>query len=186
MSTATRSTDRSRLPRLAAALVLACAPAACVEAPLPPPEPPPIEPDGPPVSFEYETCDGGVLTSASLRGRYTVLAFTATYDLVSQGQVKVLRLLQRDHTPRVNVAALIIGPPENRPLAIAFGQSLGVPFPVALAGLGALEGRGPFAGVRAVPSIVILDRDGRIVFRHTGPMDEKPLRAELARLGAGK
>jgi hypothetical protein len=169
---------------LAGALAIAAGGAACVEAQVPPPEMPPPAPDGPPVAFEYETCDGGVLTSASLRGRFTVLAFVATYDLVSQAQVKVLGLVQRDHAPRVNVAALIIGPPENRPIAVAFGQSLAAPFPIAMAGTGALEGRGPFAGVRAVPSVVILDRDGRLVLRHTGPMEEKELRAELTRLGA--
>lgn len=143
-----------------------------------------MEPDGPPVDFAYETSDGGLLTAASLRGRFTVLAFVATYDLVSQAQVKVLGLVQRDHVPRVNVAALVIGPPESRPLAIAFGQSLHAPFPVAIAGAGALEGYGPFAGVRHVPSVVILDRDGRIVFHHTGPMEQKPLHAALTRLGA--
>ena len=155
-----------------------------MEAAPPPLEQPAVEPDAPPVAFEYDTTDGGVLTSAGLRGRFTVLAFVATWDLISQAQIKVLGLVQRDHTPRVNVAAILIGPPENRPIDVAYGQSLRVPFPIAIAGPGVLEGTGPFAGVRAVPSIVILDRDGRIVLRHTGPMEVKPLREELTRLGA--
>lgn len=190
MSAAPRPTEgRGLRARAAFAVVLACALApwglaACVEAPLPPPEPPPITPDGPPVDFAYDTSDGGVLTAASLRGRFTVLAFVATYDLVSQAQVKVLGLVQRDHTPRVNVAAIVIGPPENKPLVQVTLGSLGMPFPIAIAGPSVLEGRGPFGGVRGVPSVVILDRDGRIVFHHTGPMEEKSLRAELTRLGA--
>jgi hypothetical protein len=163
-------------------LTLACALAGCVPAPSAQPEAQPAEPAGPPVDFAYETTDGGLLTAASVRGRFTVLAFVATYDLVSQAQIKVLGLVQRDHVPRVNVAAIVIGPPENKPLAIAFGQSLRVPFPIAIAGV--LEGRGPFASVRSVPSLVVLDREGRIVLRHTGPMEAKPLHAELTRLGA--
>lgn len=176
--------EKTRLRGVCVALsgLVALAAAACVEAGPPPPLAPTLTPGSPPVQFEYETCDGGALTASSLRGRFTVLAFVATYDLVSQAQVKVLRLVLRDHAPRVNVAALIIGPPENRPIDLAFGQSLAVPFPVALAGLGALEGRGPFAGVNAVPSVILLDPEGRIALRHKGPMDEGALHAELNRL----
>jgi hypothetical protein len=183
MATAIRSTEtrglRAGRALRGGATVIAIAIAGCVPVPVTPPEAPP--PVGPPIDFTYETADGGVLTAASLRGRCTVLAFVATYDLISQAQVKVLSLVQRDHTPRVNVAALVLGPPESKPLAIAFGQSLHVAFPVALAGTSTLEGRGPFAGVRRVPSVFILDREGRILLSHTGPMEEKPLRAELER-----
>jgi hypothetical protein len=178
-STATLSIEGRR----AAGLAILCALTACAEVPVTPPEAPLAAPEGVPVDFAYETTDGGVLAAASLRGRVTVLAFVATYDLVSQAQVKVLGLVRRDHVPRVNVAVLVVGPPENKPLAIAFGQSLSVPFPVAIAGSSVLEGRGPFGAVREVPTIVILDRDGRIVFRHTGPMEKKPLHAELERHG---
>jgi len=185
MSKATPRIDLARFATCAAlAACAAFATVACVEAtPLPAADPEPPPPDSPPIDFVYETADGGRLTAAELRGRFTVLAFVATYDLASQAQVKILGLVQRDHTPRVNVAVIAMEPVENRPLVIAFQQSLDLHFPVAIADARTVEGRGPFSGLNQVPSTVILDREGREVFRHAGTLDEKKIRAELDRLG---
>ena len=153
---------------------------ACVDAGPPPiVQPPAPEPDGPPVTFAYETADGGALTSDSVRGRYTVIAFAATYDLTSQAQLKVLAQIQRDHKPRLNVAALVLEPAENKPLVVAFANGLGFAFPIAIADERTLAGHGPFEGLRAVPSVVILDREGREVLRHVGPLDKKQLEDAL-------
>lgn len=183
---ATRSTRLRAAGVVAVGLaLLAGVEVACVPAePLPPEVPPAPPPSSAPVEFGYPTTGGGRLTSAELRGRFTVLALVATYDLASQAQLKVLGLVLRNHSPRVNVAAIVLGPPENAPLVEAYATGLRLPFPIALADERTVEGRGPFEGLRHVPSIVILDRDGREVFRHVGAMDEKPLHAELARVGA--
>jgi hypothetical protein len=134
------------------------------------------------VQFAYETTDSGTLRASELRGRLTVIALVATYDFASQAQMKVLGLVQRNHAPRVNVAAIALDPPANKPLVIAFAQSVRANFQVGIGDQAAIEGRGPFKGLRAVPSIVILDRDGREAFRHVGAMDEKPIHAELDRI----
>jgi hypothetical protein len=186
---ATPSTDargRRGLFRLALACALAVTSgAACVETAAPsPPEQPPAPPPGPPLQFSFETTDGGRLESGELRGRLTVIALVATYDFTSQAQLKVLGLVQRNHKPRVNVAAVVLEPPENRPLVDAFAHGLDLKFPIALADAPTIEGHGPFGELRAVPSLVILDREGREVYQHVGPLDEKPLRAELDRLDA--
>jgi len=162
-------------------VVFACGAPACVDAaPLPAAEPKPPPPDSPPVAFVYETADGGTLTSAQLHGRYVVIALAATYDLTSQAQLKVRGMVQRDHKPRLNVAALVLEPPENKPLVVAFAQGLDLHFPVALADERTIAGHGAFEGLRAVPSVVILDREGREVLRHIGPLDVKQLEAALA------
>lgn len=194
MSKATPSTDGSdRLdPRRSAARVLvvgwiAVALAACTETsnvPRVEVPPPTAAPSGSPVDFSYETTDGGRISAADLRGRFTVIALAATFDLTSQAQLKVLAMAQRDHRPRVNVAAIVLDPPENRALVIAFAQSLGFQFPVALADEPTLAGHGPFDGLHAVPSIVILDREGREVHRHVGAYDQPQLDAALASVGA--
>lgn len=169
------------------AVLAACALSSCVDAgPLPIAEAPAPEPGGPAVSFNYETTDSGRLRSSELQGRLTVIALVATYDFASQAQMKVLGLVQRNHTPRVNVAAIALDPPENKPLVIAFAQSVRANFQVGIGDQATIEGRGPFKGLRGVPSIVILDREGREVFRHTGAMDEKPIHAELDRLEPNK
>ncbi len=157
----------------------------CVPAePLPTETPEAPRSNGLPVTFGYETADGGRLSSLELRGRFTVIAFVATYDLASQAQLKVLGHVLRDHSPRVNVAAIDLDPVENKPLVKAFAAKLQAPFPIAIADARTVEGHGPFEGLHNVPSIVILDRDGREVFRHAGAMDERPLRKELERAGA--
>lgn len=178
MRTATRWIERWAL-----ACALA-APAGCVEATPLPPEPPPLSPSAPPAVFALETTDGGTLTASSLHGRFTVIALVATYDVVSQAQLRILGRVLRTHEPRVNGAAIVVGPQENRPIAIAYGQSLGARFPVAMAGPGVLDESGPFGGLVAVPSLVFLDLDGRVVARHTGLLEDRPLHAELQRLGA--
>lgn len=137
----------------------------------------------PPANFHFETTDGGVLSGESLRNRYSVVAFVATYDLISQAQIKVLGLVQQSHVPRVNVAAVILEPPENKPIAQAYAKSLNVTFPIGVASLGTVAA-GPFGAMRHVPTIVILDRDGRIVLRHTGPLEEPALHSELNKAGA--
>ena len=184
---ATRWTRRGALRAALWAIgcAAACAGLACVPAEPPPPEVPPSPAaGGAPVEFGYATATGGVLTSTELRGRFTVIALVATYDLASQAQIKVLGRVAKNHAPRVNVAAIAMEPAENAPLVAAFAQGLGVPFPVAIADGRTLAGHGPFEGLHHVPSVVILDRDGREVFRHVGAMDEKPIHEELERLGA--
>jgi hypothetical protein len=162
--------------RLAGSLTLLLALAACS----PPPEParePAVttSPSGSPLHFAYETLDGKPLTSDALRGRITVVAFLTTYDFHSQAEARFLSSIARRHTPRLNAAALILEAAENRPLAEAFTATLALPYPVALADEATIAGEGPFAGLHHVPSIVILDREGREAYRHLGLIEEAAL-----------
>lgn len=131
------------------------------------------------VRFAYETLEGKPLTSESLRGRITVIAFLTTYDFPSQAEARFLSSITRRHTPRVNALALILEAPENRPLAEAFTATLGLPYPVALADEATIAGEGAFPGLHNVPSIVILDREGREAYRHIGLLEESPLDAAI-------
>jgi hypothetical protein len=42
-----------------------------------------------------------------------------------------------------------------------------------------IAGGGPFGDVHMVPTVVVLSPDGRIVWRHAGPVREGELRAHL-------
>ncbi|EYF05711.1 TlpA family protein disulfide reductase [Chondromyces apiculatus] len=140
----------------------------------PPAEAPTSVPDRPLASprpvppFAYETLDGDELSSGTLAGRITVIGFLSTYDAASQAQARILADLLRQHTPRINVAALALEPPQNLPLVEAFTRSLRLSYPVALADAETIAGTGPFAGLHHVPSVVILDRRGREVHRRLG------------------
>ena len=172
----------SRLRRagvLAALLAFGCGAGAA-----PQPEPPAAElpPPGPRRVFAYETLDGKELSTATLAGRISVLGFVTTYDLASQAQVRFLAGLLREHTPRLNVALLVLEAPENRPMVEAFAASLKLPYPVALADAPTIAGQGAFAGLHHVPSVVILDREGREAHRQLGLVTQDALEELIQRV----
>ena len=64
-------------------------------------------------------------------------------------------------------------------LVDAYRKTLGVEFPVALGDSGAMNAAGPFGEIPAVPTVVILDRQGRIVWKHTGLAKNDELRGHM-------
>ncbi len=134
---------------------------------------------GAPLLFSFESLDSRPFSSEAFANRYTVIALCTTYDVASTVQSRVLGSLGRHHSPRINVAVLVLEPPENRPLVEAYAKSLGLTFPIAMSDRATIAGQGPFAGLHHVPSIVILDRRGREVWRQFGLADEAVLEAAL-------
>jgi hypothetical protein len=134
----------------------------------------------------YEALDGTVLSTESLSKRVTVIGLLTTYDVLSQVVARFLASLARSHTPRLNVAALMLEDAENKPLVEAFVASLGLPYPVALADAATITGEGPFAGLHHVPSVVILDKEGREAWRHVGFVDQARLEAAVKAVEQGR
>jgi hypothetical protein len=136
--------------------------------------------DAPPVAFGWTDLKGRELSTSSVRGRVTVLAFVATYDVASQAQARFLTGLSRHHVPRLNVGLVVLEQEVNRPMVEAFVDTLGIEYPVAFADAATLAGKGPFEGLHHVPSIVVLDREGRERARRLGLAKEEELE-ELVR-----
>lgn len=144
------------------------------------PSSPAIEALGERVSFAYRSVDEAPdVTSASMRGRPTILIFLSTFDLASQAQARFLSMVAKRHRPPIHAAAIALEPKENRELVAMFRQSLGLEYPVALGDEELIAGRGPFGDVRAVPATVVLDADGRIVARREGLLKDDELEAML-------
>ena len=165
-------------------ITLACVTvvAGCSSPPAPPETPPPVAsapPSGPPIRFAFETIDGKQLTTESLAGRISVIGFVASYDIASQAQVRFLTGLLKRHVPRINVAILVLEPPQNLPMVEAFVGALRLPYPAALADAATIAGQGPFAGLHHVPSVVILDREGHERWRHVGLIEENEMEAAV-------
>jgi hypothetical protein len=144
----------------------------------PPAAPAPTE-RGAPVVFELATIDNKPLSTATLAGRISVIGFLATYDMASQAQARFLADLVRSHKPRINAAVIILELPENKPMVEAFVAALDPPYPVAIADRATLAGEGPFRGLHHVPSIVILDRQGREAYRRLGLIEGSALEEVL-------
>jgi len=137
---------------------------------------------GPPIVFSYEALSGKPLSTESVAGRLTVIGFITTYDVPSQAEVRFLMNVGRRHTPRINVAFLVLEATENKPLVEAFVSALGISEPVALADAETIAGKGPFAGLHHVPSVIILDQQGREAWSHLGIVQEGELEQALRAL----
>ncbi len=123
---------------------------------------------GAPIRFSYSTLDGQMLSTSSIAGRYTVLAFITTYDHFSHAQARFLSSVVNKHVPRINAGLIVLEPEQNRVLVEAFVKVVAPPYPVAMADEATIRGEGPFRDLHEVPSTVILDQLGREVWRHKG------------------
>jgi hypothetical protein len=133
-------------------------------------------PRGSSLHFRYDLADGkGTLGAEALRGRPSVIVFVTTYDLASQAQVRFLAGIALRHGPRIHAAAIVLEPSENRPLVLAFRDALKLDYPVAMGDASLIAGEGPFGDVHAVPSIVVLDSESRLVWRHVGLSKEEEI-----------
>ena len=134
-----------------------------------------------PLRFAYPLIDGnGALRAEALRGEPTIVTFIATYDLASQAQARFVSSVFGRHLGRVHATAVVLEPAENRPLVLAFRDALKLPFPVAFGDQTLIGGEGPFGDVHAVPTTVLLDGEGRLIWKHVGLAKEDELEKALA------
>jgi len=152
------------VPTLAAVagFIVACSPSSH-PAPAEPAAPPPVT-LGPVLHYAFSALDGSKISSDTSLGRNTVIVFITSYGGSSQAQARFLDAVAHDHVPRTNCYAIVTERPENRPLIEMFVDVLKLRVPVAHVDYPDLKG-GPFGDVVAVPTVFILDRGGRLVWR---------------------
>jgi hypothetical protein len=126
------------------------------------------EPRQRPLFFSFTTTEGKSLDHSTTRGRATALLFLTTFDPASQVQAKALEQAFRSHRPRVNAGAVVLEAQSYGVLADVFRESLKLTYPVALADAATLSGDGPFGKIDRVPTTVVLDRAGRVVWQKAG------------------
>lgn len=138
-----------------------------------------------PIQFEFPSVgDDAVVSSETLRGRATALVFITTFDLASQLLARRLGDVLVSFTPRANAAAVVVEAPAYAELLPAYRAALSLPYPVVMADFATQQGAGPFGMVTHVPTLVVLDRDGREVFRHQGAIEPDEIRAALREASA--
>ncbi len=125
-------------------------------------------PLGPVIDFSFDSLDDRPVNAQSAYGKPTIVAFVTTSSLPSQAQVDFLVAMAKNDASRVNFAVVALEPREGRELVEVYKKSLSIPFPVALADVQTLASLGPFGDVSSVPVTVLLDRDGRVVWRVDG------------------
>jgi hypothetical protein len=135
--------------------------------------------------FAFRTIEGGLVTHKTFRGRMTVIALVTTYDIASQAQTRFVTSVVHRHTPRTNALLLVLEPAKHLPMIEAYASALGVDYPVALADEATVAGEGAFDGLHTVPSVVILDKLGREVWRKTGLVTNTELTDALHQFDGG-
>jgi hypothetical protein len=123
---------------------------------------------GAPIRFRYSTPEGASLGDTELLGRETLLLYLTTYDAVSLAVARRLGELWHRRNPRFNAVLVALEPPDNAPLVAVYRDSLANGLLAALADSATLEGGGPLGDLRQIPAVVLMDRDGRVVFRGFG------------------
>lgn len=131
-------------------------------------------PPGNAPQFRFRSIDGREISSDVALGRNTVLAFLATFDWASQAQARFVSGIERNHRPRTNCYAIALERPENRMLVESFIDTLSLRYPVAHVPADELA-KTELRGVRSVPSVLVLDAGGNIVWKSRGLATEETL-----------
>jgi hypothetical protein len=179
-----------RVRRVAARLALGMAAGAavgCVSTSSPAPvsaEPEPLR--GEPLEFSFTGVDQEVVSSENTRGRVTLLAFVTTYDVTSQLVLRRVGDAIVRFVPRINAAAVVLEAPLYAELIPAYRDSLQLPFPVVMSDFATQQGRGPFATIQRVPTVLVLDRTGREVARRQGALSLEEIEQELTRASGNR
>jgi hypothetical protein len=90
--------------------------------------------------------------------------------------------MAKNDVGKVNYALVAIHPRKEIVLVEAYVAALRIEFPVALGDTAAMAAKGPFGEIAAVPTVVVLDRQSRVVWKHTGLAKADELRGHLRRL----
>ena len=162
-----------RLPLLLLALACSAAPEPRIEA---------ARPEGEPLTFAFGTLDGRVFSGEGTRGRVTVILFVTTFDMSSQVAARRVADAFRRHVPKINAVGVVLEAAENAVLVDVFKKSMGLDYPVAIADSVELRAS-VFGDVNRVPTVVVLDRSGRLRTRHAGLFEADDLESWLVTAG---
>lgn len=122
-------------------------------------------PQSPVVDFAFDSLDARPVSSKTLGGKPTILAFIQTGDAWCQGQTEFLVEMAKRDGDKVNYLLVALDPPQNRELVEFYVQKLKVGFPV---GLGDVQTSAAGFGLSKLPTTLVLDRAGRVTWRVDG------------------
>jgi hypothetical protein len=148
---------------------------------------PPATPEpalGEPVQFTFGTLTGDEVSSDTTRGRTTALLFVTTYDLASQAQTQLLREVLSSHKPVANAAIVMMEPPRAADLARVWADALGLTWPIAMATPSLMAGDSQLGRINGVPTLIVLDRRGRVVAKNEGAVNRQGIQDCLTRADA--
>ena len=133
---------------------------------------------GPPVEVILPALDGGEIDVSGYRDRVLVLHFFTTWSLSAQADLVELGRAERSARPGSLAIVGVALDLDGARLITPWRDAAGVSHSIALATDEVRAGDTAFGRVDVVPTTIVLDRDGQIVWRHEGGLPP----GELARL----
>lgn len=139
---------------------------------------------GPVLNYSYTDFNGKEVSSTTMQGRMTLVVLLTTYDVASQLVLRRVNQTLKSFVPKINALGVVLEPASYAVLVPPFHQSLGLHFPLVMADLGSLDGVGPFGPIDYVPTVVVLDANGRARQRFKGPVTVDDLTKALREIQA--
>ena len=139
----------------------------------------PISKGQPAPEFARTTLDGREIALADFVGRPILVDFWATWCGPCHIQTRVLEPLVAEYRDRVAFLTVSMG--EEPETVRQFYRGSLPPYPVLLDPTDTLSAE---FGIHALPTILVIGRDGKVVYFEAGIADDPTLRAALAEAGA--
>jgi thiol-disulfide isomerase/thioredoxin len=143
------------------------------------PDPETLATGYPAPDFERKDLSGKAVSLSDFEGRPVVVDFWATWCGPCHIQARVLEPLVAEYRDRVTFLAVSLG--EEAETVERFFGATPPPYPVLLDPTDALSAR---FGIHALPTMMVVGKDGKIVYFEAGIADEPTLRQALAAAGA--
>ncbi len=131
-------------------------------------------------TFSISRLDGAVVSSSDFRGRVVVLDFWATWCPPCRRELPELEKLYRRYQGNSKVSFWAVDVQKNGETpekARDFMQKAGYTLPVALGSQKSFEA----LSLGGLPSLIIIDKSGRIRLVHTGYDSSEQLQGELSK-----
>lgn len=133
--------------------------------------------------FALKTIDGEALSLSSFRGRVVVIDFFATWCKPCVQEVPELaKIRQRYSQEQIVVVSLDVDPSEDPDLLRGFREAHGISWPICAYASSVADDY----EVKAIPTIVIVDREGRVAYVHVGYATADELSQAIDAVIAGK
>jgi thiol-disulfide isomerase/thioredoxin len=121
------------------------------------------DPDPAP-AFKLKDLAGGELNLEASRGKVILLNFWATWCGPCREEIPELVALQNRYKDRLQIIGLVVDDDDEKEIRSVI-ESKGINYPVALADP---ETRFAYGGIAALPTVFVINAEGRVVQKHVG------------------